>query len=288
MGAVLDHELTMYSNSMKAYVFCAFMLLFTGVGALVYNINASVANFEYVLQFISIVFIVLVPLMTMRTMAEEKNQNTDKLLYSMPLSSTEIVMGKYLALLVVFAIPVIIICMYPLLFSRFGDVYLPTSYGSILAFFFLGAALLSIGMFISCLCDSQNSAAGLCVAVMILLYYADTLANYVSTTAAGSLVCLLILAVLVGVLVRTMTRSRFTGLIVFAVLAIALVVTYLIKSDLFTGLLPDIMNQISLYTRFKTFVNGVFDLRALIYDVSVIAFFLFLCVQALEKRRYNG
>jgi ABC-2 type transport system permease protein len=47
------------------------------------------------------------------------------------------------------------------------------------------------------------------------------------------------------------------------------------------------MKQLSLFSRFSTFVNGVFDLTAIVFDLSVIAFFLFLSVQSLEKRRYN-
>ena len=53
------------------------------------------------------------------------------------------------------------------------------------------------------------------------------------------------------------------------------------------GLVPEIMKQLSLFDRFETFVNGVFDMTAIVYFVSIIIFFLFLSVQSLEKRRYN-
>ena len=149
MFAVLRHELSLYYHSLSGYVFGAFLLAFTGIGALIYNINASVANFEYVLSFIQVVFIIIVPILTMRVISEEKRQRTDQLLYALPINTTEIVVGKFLALFVVYLIPMILICAYPLIFSMYGDVYLPTSYGSIFAFVFLGLALISIGMFIS-------------------------------------------------------------------------------------------------------------------------------------------
>jgi len=288
MNAVFKHELTMYSHSMKPYVFGAFLLLFTGVGALIYNINASVANFEYVLSFISIVFIVLISLLTMRSMAEERRQRTDQLLFSLPLSSGEIVMGKYFALLVLFLLPLLVICAYPLIFSRFGDVYLPTSYGTILAFFFLGAALISQGMFVSCLTESQSMAAGICVAVMLFNYYCDTLANYVSSSSLGSIIGLILTVLLLGYIVRLLTKSDYAALFTILVIAAAITIAALIRPEILDGLLPNIMNRLSLYTRFNSFVNGVFDISALVYDVSVSAFFLFLCVQALEKRRYHG
>ena len=143
MGAIFRHELRNYFHSLTAYVFGAFLLAVIGIGAMFYNLEAAVSNFEFVLSFASIIFVVIVPILTMRTLAEERRQRTDQLLYSLPITTTQVVLGKYLALLVVYLIPQAVISLYPLLFSQFGDVYLPTSYGSLFAFFLMGAALLA-------------------------------------------------------------------------------------------------------------------------------------------------
>ncbi len=288
MSAVFKRELYMYMHGFATYVFAAFLLVFTGVGSLIYNLNSSVANFEYVLNFISMIFIVLIPILTMKTLSEERKQRTDQLLYSLPITSTDIVAGKFCAMLIVFLMPMVIISLYPLLFSRFGDVYLPASYGSIFAFFLLGMTLLSIGMFISSLTESQGIAAGICVAVMIVLYYLDTLAKQISSTAFGAVIGLMLLAVLLGFVVKLMTKSGFAGVLSAAVLAAAIAVTYVVKGTSLEGLLPAIMGDISLFARFLTFVNGIFDVTAVVYYLSVTAFFLFLSVQSFEKRRYNG
>lgn len=71
------------------------------------------------------------------------------------------------------------------------------------------------------------------------------------------------------------------------VLLAGILALYLADQELFEGLLPDIMAKLSLFERFYTFVNGVFDLTAVVYYLSVTALFLFLSVQSLEKRRYN-
>ena len=118
MIAVFKHELKSYFHSLTAYIFGAFLLAFVGIGAMMYNIQASVSNFEYVLSFSSIIFVIIVPILTMRVIAEERKQKTDQLLYSLPLNTFDVVMGKYLALLVVFLIPLVIICLYPLIFGR--------------------------------------------------------------------------------------------------------------------------------------------------------------------------
>lgn len=70
-------------------------------------------------------------------------------------------------------------------------------------------------------------------------------------------------------------------------LVVLLAVAYFLNSAAFEGLLPDIMTRLSLFRRFSSFVNGAFDLTAVVYYLSVAGFFLFLSVQSLEKRRYN-
>ena len=136
MIAVFKHEVRVYFHSLTAYVFAAFLLVFVGIGAMMYNLQASVSNFEYVLSFSSIVFVVIVPILTMRIIAEERKQKTDQLLYSLPITATQVIFGKFLSLLTVYIIPLCLISIYPLIFSQYGDVYLPTSYGSIFAFLF--------------------------------------------------------------------------------------------------------------------------------------------------------
>lgn len=287
MSAVFRHELRSYFHSLTAYVFGAFLLAVIGIGAMLYNLEAAVSNFEFVLSFASIIFVVIVPILTMRTMAEERRQRTDQLLYSLPITTTQVVLGKYLALLVVYLIPLAVISLYPLLFSRFGDVYLPTSYGSLFAFFLMGAALLAVGMFLSSLTDNQGFAAGIGIAAILLNYYSVSLAEYTSSTAMGSLIALYVIALLLGVVIHNLTRNENLAYGVTSVLIAALSVAYFVNSSTFEGLLPDIMTKLSLFRRFNSFVNGAFDLTAIVYYVSVMGFFLFLSVQSMEKRRYN-
>mgnify|MGYP004701169691 FL=1 len=287
MSAVFRHELRSYFHSLTAYVFGAFLLAVVGLGSVLYNLQAAVSNFEFVLSFASIIFVVIVPILTMRTLAEERRQRTDQLLYSLPITTTQVVLGKYFALLVVYLIPLAVVSLYPLLFSQFGEVYLPTSYGSLFAFFMMGAALLAVGMFLSSLTDNQGFAAGIGIAAILLNYYSVSLAEYTSSTAMGSLIALYVIALLLGVVIRGLTRNENLAYGVTSVLIAALSVAYFVNSSAFEGLLPDIMTKLSLFRQFSSFVNGAFDLTAIVYYVSVMGFFLFLSVQSMEKRRYN-
>lgn len=287
MKAVFKHEVSLYYHSLLAYVFGAFLLEFIGIGAMLYNINRAVANFEYALGTFCIAFVGLVPVLTMRVMAEEKKQKTDQLLSLLPITSTDIVLGKYYAAALVFVAPMLVACVYPYIFSMYGDVYLPTSYGALVAFIFLGLALIAIGMFISSLTESQGMAAGIGVVVMLFLYYSSSLADNISSKAFN-VVVLLILSAILAIVVKKLTNSDAAGLLVLIVCVAALVITYFAAPTALESLLPDLMKKLSPFERFYTFVNGVFDVTGIVYYISIAVFFLFLCVQSWEKKRYNG
>ena len=287
MTAVLKHELKSYFHSLTAYVFGGFLLAFVGIGSMLYNIQAAVSNFEFVLSFGSMIFVVIVPILTMRVIAEERKQKTDQLLYALPITTTQVIVGKYLALLAVYLIPLCIVALYPLLFAQFGDVYLLTAYGSILAFFVMGAALIALGVFISSLTDNQGFAAGIGIAVILLNYFSVSLSEYASSTALGSIVGLCVVIVALGAVINYLTKNENLAYGICFALAIAIIAANFADSTIFEGLLPNIMKTLSLFDRFEVFVNGVFDMTAIVYFVTVIVFFLFLSVQSLEKRRYN-
>jgi ABC-2 type transport system permease protein len=287
MTAVLKHELRNYFHTLTAYVFGAFLLAFVGIGAMLYNINSALSNFEYVLSFGCLIFVVIVPVLTMRVIAEERKQKTDQLLYSLPLTTTQVIVGKYLALLAVYILPLCIICIYPLIFAQFGDVYLLTAYGSIFAFFLLGAALIAVGVFISSLTDNQGFAAGIGIAVILFNYYSVSLAEYISSTAKGTMIALWVIGIFLGVIIRLLTKNENAAYAVTLVIVVGSVIIYFVKSELLEGILPTVMSTLSLFERFYTFVNGVFDVTAVVFYLTVIVFFLFLSVQSLEKRRYN-
>ncbi|WP_300448127.1 ABC transporter permease [uncultured Oscillibacter sp.] len=276
-----------YFHSLTAYVFGAGLLLAVGLGALRYNLQAAVSNFEFALSYFSIVLAVIVPILTMRVIAEERKQRTDQLLYALPITTTQVIVGKYLALLTVYLIPLCVIAVYPLIFSRFGDVYLLTSYGSILAFFLMGAALIALGVFISSLTDNQGFAAGIGIAVILLNYYSVSLSEYVSSTVFGSVAALCVLILALGAVIKYLTKNENLAYAVCFVLIAAIAIVAFMDNTKFEGLLPAAMTKLSLFDRFTGFVNGVFDMTSVVYYASVAVFFLLLSVQSLEKRRYN-
>ena len=223
----------------------------------------------------------------MRSVAEEKKQKTDQLLYSLPISLSSVVMGKYLAMLTVLALPTGIMTLYPLILSQFGAVAYGTAYGALLAFFLMGGCLLSIGLFISSITDSQVAAAVITLLTMMLLYFMSSLASWVSTDGGASLNALMVLAVIAAVIFYIMSKNAIVSVIVGAALIGGLQLWYHLDSSAFSGLFASMMNAISVFDRFDTFTNGVFDVTAIVYYLSIIGVMIFLTTQAMEKRRWS-
>ena len=286
MRAIFAREVKAHFHSVVSYAFFTFVLLFAGIFTMALNLYQLHPNFEFVLNGISFIFTVGIPALTMRTIAEERRQKTDQLLYALPLSLSEVVMGKYFALLTVLAVPVIIMAFYPLILLMFGPVLISSAYSALLAFFLLGAALMAMGMFISSLTDNQALAAVLCFVIMMLNMYLTSLASLLPGTANASLFAFAVIVLLLGLIVKNFTQSKLAGT-VFAVAGLGLLCAVrIIFPTVLEGLFGKIMSQLSVHERFNNFVTGVFDINAIVYYITVIVVLLFFTVQTMEKRRW--
>ena len=188
MIAVYKRELRSYLTSMIGYLFIFFILLLTGIYFSAYQLGAAYPRFEYTLSALTFVFLISVPILTMRVLAEERKQKTDQLLLTAPVSIEKIVFGKYFALVTIFAIPMLIMCLYPLLMTKFGTVSLGAAYTAILGFFLLGCANLAIGVFISSLTESQVIAAVLTFVILFALYMMNGISSFFSEGALSTCV----------------------------------------------------------------------------------------------------
>jgi len=236
----------------------------------------------------TLVFLIAIPILTMRVIAEERRNKTDQLLYALPITMTQVVLGKYLALLVTMLLPVLIIALYPLLLSSYGAVSLITAYNALLGFFLLGASLMAIGLFISSVTESQAVAAGVCFAVMLVNYFLATLAGYLPTDAIASYLTFAALLLLAVFVFWYMTKNKFVSLVACTVTQCGMLCWYLLDEPFFEGAFQDLIGELSLFQRFYVFINGFCDLTGIVYFLSVISFFVYLTVQSMEKRRWSA
>ena len=287
MLAIYQRELKSYFTGFIGYVFVAFILLFGGIYTMVINLSNGITNFEYVLGNMSFVFIIAVPVLTMRVFAEERKQKTDLLLYSLPRSMTSIVLGKYLAMLTVLAVPMLVMAVYPIILSMYGEVNMAVAYSAMLGFFLMGSVLIGIGMLVSSFCDNQAIAAAVCFVIVLVNFFISDLASFISAEANASLLALTVLVFVVALIVRYLTASHVAAGVMAVLGVAALVVAYAIEKTLFEGLFAKILSSVSVFDRFYSFTDGVFDLGAVVYFLSVMALMVFYTVQSMERRRWG-
>lgn len=287
MTAILKRELNSYYTGLTGYVIAAVLLGFIGVYTVTLNLTYGYPNFEYVLDSMTLVYIVLIPLLTMRLVAGERQQKTDLLLYALPLSSGDVVLGKFLAAWAALGLPLLCAGLYPLILGQFGTVNYATAYAGLFAFFLMGGALISVGMFLSALTDSQFVAGALCFAVLLVNFSAYSLSIYVSSASYVSFLALMLGGLVIAAVLWYLTKNLAAGL-TFAVIADgAMLLCYLISPEFFSGVMAKILQASCVFIRMTGFINGVFDFRAVAYFLSIMGVCLFLTVQALEKRRWS-
>ena len=182
MLAIYKRELKSYFRSFIGLLFIAVTLFFLGLYFTVYNLLNGYPYFAYSVSSVIFLFMLSVPILTMRILAEEKRSKTDQLILTAPVSVGAVVMGKFLALVTIFFIPTLIACVYPLIMANFGSVPMGEAYLSILAFFLFGTASIAVGVFISSLTESQVIAAVLSFAVLFLGYMMPSICSIISST----------------------------------------------------------------------------------------------------------
>lgn len=287
MKAIYKRELASYFKSMIGYVFMFFVFFIVGIYFRAYNLAYAYPTVAATLSSITFLFLVAIPILTMRVLSEERKQKTDQLLLTAPVSIRNIVCGKYLALGTVYAIPMAIISLYPLILRSFGKISYAQNYTAILGFFLLGLTNIAIGMFISSLTENQIIAAVLTFIAMFVCYMITALESLFTDTAKASFGVTVVLCLVFAVFLYFMTKSYVVAGLVGVVLEIVAVFVYVMKASLYEGFVTSIMEIFNLDGRFQSFVGGTIDLKAIFYFLSVIFVFVFLTIQSVNKRRWS-
>ena len=287
MTAIYKRELKSYLTSMVGYLFIFFILVLTGIYFSAYQLSAAYPKFEYTLSAVTFVFLIGVPILTMRVLAEERKQKTDQLLLTAPVSVGNIVVGKYLALVTVYAIPILVMCTYPLIMSKFGTVAFASAYTAILGFFLLGCANIAIGVFMSALTESQVIAAVLTFVLLFAFYMMNGISSFFSKTSMSTCVAFGLLILAAAIILYTMIKNALISAIAAVIGEVILIVIYVVKSSVFEGGIQKVLNIFNLSGHFDNFTSNIFDIKGIVYFLSVIAVCLFLTMQSISKRRWN-
>lgn len=287
MIAVYKRELGAYFHSMTGYICCAFLVCCVGIYFMAANLFSGYPSFAYALNSSLFIFMLTTPILTMRSMAEDRRSKTDQLLLTSPVSVAKMVLGKYFAMLTVLALPCLLFCLCPLIIKLNGTATLAVDYATLLMFFLLGSVCIAVGLLVSSLTESQVIAAiGTFGAVLFLLLW-NSLVSYIPSSAAASLVGFLLLAVLLGVVIHALTGNYLVSGIVTAVAVAAEVIVYLVQRSRFDDLLPTLLDKFSVTEAFSNFASyHLFDFTGLILYLSLDFLLVFITVQLIQRRRY--
>ena len=286
MKAIFKRELKSYFTGFTGYIFAAFLLLFEGIFLVIINLLNKYAAFEFSLENVLVILLLIVPIISMRSLAEEKRSKTDQLLFSLPIKTSSIVLGKYFALLCVLLIPTLVIGVYPIILSFFGNVNLLNAYACLFAFYLLAAALIGVCMFMSSLTESQIVAAVLGFGSLMIFYLAPTLASIIPASATVSFITTLVIIAAFALVVYNMTKSAPVSAIIGGAIAIIALILFLVKRNLFEGLIPTLIKKLAVFESYALFTYGVFDVTTVISYLCIAVLFVFLTVVSLEKKRW--
>lgn len=288
MTAIYKRELKSYFQSMTGYVLIAFLVVFTGIYFMAYNLNSGYPYFSYVLLNINYILIIVVPLLTMRSFAEDRKNKTDQMLLAAPVKLVEIVMGKYLAMVTVFAVPCAIFCAFPLIIKSFGTAYLKVDYLSILMFFLMGCVYLAVGMFLSSLTESQIIAAVTTFGALLLIYLWGGLIDFLPTSNISGMIGIAVLVTLAAIIVYQMTQNYvLAGGVEIIGIAVIVIVSF-VKKSAFENILVNLMKKLYIADIFDNVaMNQLFDVSGLVMYLTIIAVFIFMTMQSIQKRRWS-
>ena len=288
MKAIYKRELKSCFSSMIGYIFIAFLTAFAGVYFMAYNLNYGYPYFSYVLSGITFIFLIAIPLLTMRSFSEEQKNKTDQLLLTAPVSLFQIVMGKYLAMVSILAVPCVIYLIFPLIIKAQGTAYIAVDYLSILMFFLLGCVYIAIGMFISSLTQSQILAAIGTFSILLILYLWEGILEFLPNSAILNVIGLVAILTAIVALIWQMTKNWLVCVALEGVAIIGNAITYIVKSSLYEGMLANVLGRLNLteiFTGIST--DSLFDVSGVILYLSFIFFFVFLTMQMIQKRRWS-
>lgn len=287
MLAILSKEFKSFFRGATGYVFMGIFLLISGIFFANDNLIAANGAYSSVLGSITFIFLILVPITTMKLLAEEKNQKTDQLLLTTPLSIKDIVIGKYFASVALFFLTLAITMVYPLILKLYGTIAIGEIIATYIGFMLLGSAFISVGIFVSALTENQVVAAVSSFGALLIIWILQWIKQGIPSGKTSGIVFAVLLIFIFGVVIYFSTKNIIVTVSEILMGGVILIIIGLKNSNIFEGFAPRFFDWISLINRFDNFTMGILDLSSVVYYISFIIVFLYLTIAMVEKRRWS-
>ncbi len=287
MLSIFKKELYQYFTTMTGFIFLAALVFVTALTFVSGNVFAQSADYQTTLFSTLSIFLLLIPLLTMRLFAEESRQKTDQLLFTSPVKISHIVLGKFFSATCLFLIGLGITLTFPMIINLYGSVITPLLFASIIGYVLLVCCFISVGIFVSAITDNQLTSAALTFASIFLFFMLNTIITSLPSDRTSTLTFLFFITLIISVLFYNSTKSKLAGIISFVSIYAIVLITFYFNPSLFDNGIFKILSWFSLLGRFEGFIIGIMDLSDVLYYVSFIVIFNFLTITTLENKRWK-
>lgn len=182
MLAIFKREFKSYFQNVIGWLFVAALLAVYGLYFYVYNLKNGYPYISYDLKGIGFIMMIAVPILTMRSLSDERKTKTDQLMLTSPVSVGRIVAGKYLAMAAVYTIDIALFALSPLVLSIYGKVALSEAYVALFGYWLYGLSCIAVGLFISSISESVIISAILTFAALFLSYMMQSITGLISSS----------------------------------------------------------------------------------------------------------
>ncbi len=231
MKAIMKRDLRSFFTGPIGYIFCSSFFLAMALIFYIYHLSANNGELAGLFQKMILSLIILMPLLTMRLISEEKKMKTEQILLTSPVSLYDIVVGKFIATFLVFMVALVLTIIFPIITAFYCKLSFMYVLGNYVAAILAASTFIAIGIFVSSLTENQLIAAILSIIALGFMYLLDTITSLIDSPFV------------VKVLNFVSVFSRFSGL----------------QSGVFP--LSDIIYYISLTCLFLFFTVRVYEKR---------------------------
>ena len=285
---IIKRELLSYFATMTGWVFIGLFVFVSSVYFVLINVLGLLPDYNLTLHNKTLMFMILIPALTMRFFAGEVRQSTDRLLFTLPISASEIVLGKFFGGVILFLSALGITIMFPFILSFFGSLPIAQIAGTFIGFAFVGCSFIAIGLLISSIANSQILSAILTFCVLLLLFLAEAIALSLPSGELASAVYAFFLVAAIAVLFHRLTKNFYISITIGALGSFLIALTYFTMNDMYRGLMSSSLRWISIMSRFDNFARGILNISDIVYYVTLTAALVVITIIVVDARRNKG
>ena len=276
MIAIYKRELRAFFQSMIGWIFVAAIMFLTGIYFMAVNLLSGYSSVANTLASSVFIYILTIPILTMRVISEERKQKIDQLMLTAPVSVGKIVLGKYLAMVTVLLIPVMVVASYPLILSAFGNVAMAENYTAVLGFCLYGLTATAMGLFISSITESQVIAAIISFAAMFATYMMVGICSMITSTENA-------VTILIATILKVFDFSSRFDLLLNGKLDLSAIIYYLTMIVLFLFLTTQSVQKRRYTVSAKNLKFGAYSVGMIITAIISAVFFNLMVTELPEK-----